>query len=133
LEFAIALGAGFVARGFCRETDHAAGLVAAGVRHKGFAIIDLLQPCVSYNHVNTYQWYGERVYKVEEEAGYDPSDKDQALRKAREWGDRIPIGVIYRNGRSSFEEKSGLEALPPLVDMRSATRDLSDVFEELSF
>ncbi len=133
LEFAIALGAGFVARGYCRDVEHSAGLILAGIAHKGFALIDLLQPCVSYNKKNTYQWYGERVYKVEEEGGYDPHDKDAALRKAREWGDRIPIGVIYKNGRQSYEERSGLEALPPLVEMRSRPRDLGGVFEELSF
>jgi 2-oxoglutarate ferredoxin oxidoreductase subunit beta len=133
LEFAIALGAGFVARGFCRDVDHAAGLIAAGVAHKGFALIDLLQPCVTFNKKNTYQWYGERVYKVEEDSGFDPHDKDQALRKAREWGDKIPIGIIYKNGRASFEEKSGLNALPPLVELRDQPRDLAAVFEELTF
>jgi 2-oxoglutarate ferredoxin oxidoreductase subunit beta len=133
LEFAIALGAGFVARGFCRETDHAAGLIVEGLRHKGFALIDLLQPCVTFNKKNTYQWYGERVYKVEEDSDFDPADKDQALRKAREWGDKIPIGVIYRNSRPSYEESSGVAARPPLAELRSRPRDPAALLEEFLF
>src|SRR3989304_2078240 len=50
-----------------------AGLIKAGITHKGFALIDILQPCVSFNHVNTFAWYKERVYKVDEETGYDPA------------------------------------------------------------
>jgi 2-oxoglutarate/2-oxoacid ferredoxin oxidoreductase subunit beta len=133
LEVAIALGAGFVARGFCRDIDHAANLILEGMRHKGFALIDLLQPCVTFNKKNTFQWYGERVYKLEEDSGYDPMDKDQALRKAREWGDKIPIGVMYRNNRKSYEELSGLEALPPLAELRSRPRALGPIFADFMF
>jgi 2-oxoglutarate ferredoxin oxidoreductase subunit beta len=133
LEFAVALGAGFAARGFCRETDHAASLILEGMRHKGFALIDLLQPCVTFNKQNTYQWYGERVYKVEEDDAYNPADRDQALRKAREWGDKIPIGIIYRRECPSYEESSGLDELPPLAELRSHPRDPNALLAEFVF
>jgi 2-oxoglutarate ferredoxin oxidoreductase subunit beta len=99
----IVAGASFVARGFAGDVEHLAGLIKAGINHKGFALIDILQPCVSFNHVNTFAWYKERVYKLE--TGYDPADKAQALVKAQEWGDRIPTGIIYRQDRPTFEEQ----------------------------
>ena len=98
-------GATLVARGFSGDADHLAGLIKAGISHKGFAHIDILQPCVSFNHQNTYEWYRERVYKLDEEAGYDPSDHNQALAKAQEWGERIPTGIIYRSESQTFEEQ----------------------------
>jgi 2-oxoglutarate ferredoxin oxidoreductase subunit beta len=133
LEFAIALGAGFVARGFARDADFCADLIAEGARHKGFALIDILQPCVTFNKKNTYQWYADRVYKIDDDAAYDAKDKDAALKKAREWGDKIPVGIIYKNENRSYEEKSGLTELPPLVDLRFQERDLAAVFNEIIF
>ena len=96
-------GATFVARGYAGDVDHLADLIKQGIRHKGFSLIDILQPCVIFNHVNTFKWYAERVYRLES-AKYDPTDKSQALLKALEWGDKIPIGVIYKEQRATFEE-----------------------------
>jgi 2-oxoglutarate ferredoxin oxidoreductase subunit beta len=100
---ALASDVSFLARGFAGDTDHLAGLIRAAVEHKGFALVDILQPCVSFNHQNTFQWYRQRVYKVEE-AGHDPTDKAAAWAKAQEWGDRIPTGIIYKQDRPTFEE-----------------------------
>lgn len=105
LALAIVSGASLVARGFSGDIEHLSGLIKAGVTHKGFALIDILQPCVSFNHKNTFSWYRERVYKLEETAGYDPTDKTAALAKALEWGDRIPIGIIYEEDRPTYEEQ----------------------------
>ena len=77
------------------EPGHLAGLIREGIRHRGYALIDVLQPCVIFNRINTYEWYGRRIYKLEE-AGHDPHDGAAAQRAVGEWGDRIPIGVIYR-------------------------------------
>jgi 2-oxoglutarate ferredoxin oxidoreductase subunit beta len=103
IALAIASGATFVARGFAGDIDHLAGLIKSGIQHHGFALIDILQPCVSFNHKNTYSWYRERVYKLEDD--YDPGSQPAALEKAREWGDRIPIGLIYQVSRPTFEEQ----------------------------
>lgn len=92
---ALAAGATFVARGFAGEPKHLAQLIAAGIRHRGYALIDVLQPCVTFNKVNTYEWYGERIYRLEE-GEYDPTDFGRAWRVAAEWGERIPVGIIYR-------------------------------------
>jgi 2-oxoglutarate ferredoxin oxidoreductase subunit beta len=113
IALAIVSGATFVARGFAGDTEHLSGLMKAGITHRGFALIDILQPCVSFNHVNTFQWYRERVYKLDE--GYDPGDKTSALGKALEWGDRIPVGVIYRQERPTYEDRLPALGKGPLV------------------
>lgn len=104
LALAIAAGAGFVARSFAGDIDHLSGIIQQGIRHSGFALIDILQPCTTFNHKNTFRWYRERVYRLEDE-GYDPTDKRQVRAKAEEWGDRIPLGVIQREERAAFEER----------------------------
>ena len=120
LELAIALNAGFVARGYSRESDYLANLIVEAVNHKGFSLIDVLQPCVTFNKKNTYQWYSERIYKLDN--SHDPSDKKKAYEKAAEWGERIPVGIIYRNNRPSFDQRLGLSARKPIID-----EDLSSI------
>jgi 2-oxoglutarate ferredoxin oxidoreductase subunit beta len=117
---ALALVAGytFVARSYAYDVKHLKDIVKQGVQHKGLAFIDALQPCPTYNDINTKEWYsGEdrkdprtgkplpRLYKLEE-TGYDPvvreladesGKKMMAIEKAQEWGDRIPVGVFYKN------------------------------------
>lgn len=105
IALAIASDVSFVGRGFAGDTEHLSQLLRLGIEHKGFALIDVLQPCPSFNHKNTWDWYRERVYKPEEEGEYDPSDRSAAFVKALEWGERIPIGVIYRKDRSTYEEQ----------------------------
>lgn len=101
---AIIGGASFVSRGFAGDVDHLSDLIKKGITHRGFALIDILQPCVSFNHRNTFQWYKKRVYKLEDES-YDPTDKKAALEKALEWGERIPIGIIYEQDLPVYEDQ----------------------------
>jgi 2-oxoglutarate ferredoxin oxidoreductase subunit beta len=114
LTVAIALDCGFVARGFVGESEHLGNLIRQGIRHRGFALIDILQPCVTFNRVNTFKWYKERVYKLEE-ADYDPSDMVAAFAKSREWGEKIPIGLIYRGERDTMESQEPAIHRKPLV------------------
>ena len=109
--------AGFVARGFAGMVDHLPRLIERGIAHRGFALIDVLQPCVSSNKVNTFEWYGERCYELPEE--YDPGVWEAAVKVANEWGDRIPVGVIYRNDRPPFDER-----FPTLDRGRLVERDV---------
>src|SRR5881409_2804233 len=124
---ALAAGATWVGRGYSYDIKHLVATIKAGIEHKGYAFLDVLQPCPTYNDLNTKEWYGgedrkdpasnramPRVYKLEDE-GYDPVVRDpsevekkttQALEKALEWGDRIPIGVFYKNEHvPTFEER----------------------------
>jgi len=116
IALAIVSGASFVARGFAGDIDHLSHLIKKGITHRGFALIDILQPCVSFNHKNTYSWYRERVYQLGED--YDPSDQLVALKKAQEWGNKIPIGVIYQVTRPTFEEQIPALKKGPLVSQK---------------
>jgi 2-oxoglutarate ferredoxin oxidoreductase subunit beta len=113
MALAVALDCGFAARAFAGDTTHLKGLMQKAMNHQGFALIDILQPCVTFNKVNTYQWYRERVYHLEPD--YDPEDRITAFAKALEWGDRIPLGVIYQNNRPAFEARVPMLAAGPLV------------------
>ena len=126
MALAVALDCGFAARAFAADTEHLKDLMKEAMNHKGFAFIDILQPCVTFNKVNTYEWYRERVYHLEPE--YNPEDRMAAFSKSLEWGDRIPIGVIYRNTRPAFEERVPMLAAGPLVHQGF---DLSRIEETL--
>ena len=114
IALAIAAGASFVGRSFAGDIEHLTQLIVLGIQHHGFALIDVLQPCVSFNQKNTYAWYRERVYKLEEN-GYDPGNKMAAFEKAQEWGDKIPIGVIYREGKPTYGERLPALKRGPLI------------------
>jgi 2-oxoglutarate ferredoxin oxidoreductase subunit beta len=143
LALALAAGATFVARGAAFDPRHAAGLMAEAISHPGYALLDVVQPCVSFNKINTYEWYRQRVYKVEERSqgdlsgrdlgdrepdrdqrasGHDPGDFQAAMKLAREWGDRIPLGVIYRRTEEPYHS-----SLPGLARGPLPARPLDDI------
>lgn len=124
---AVTLGASFVARGFVMEIDHLASLIVEALEVDGFALVDILQPCVTFNKVNTYKWYKERCYRLGED--HDPEDAGAAMRAAREWGDRIPIGVIYRGLRPGFESRIGALAGGPLAGRAPDPEKLAHIID----
>jgi len=130
IALAIVCGASFVGRGFAGDAEHLSNLIKQGISHRGFALIDILQPCVSFNHRNTYQWYRERVYKLEDESGYNPSDKKAALEKAQEWGERIPIGIIYRKELPVYEDQLPALSKGPLVSQQIELGRVERLFTE---
>ncbi len=130
LEMAIALGCGFVARGYSANLEHLSWLILEGIKHKGFSLIDVLQPCVSFNKKNTYEWYVKRVYKVNDDTSYNPNDKMAAYQKVAEWEDRIPIGIIYRHDKQTYEERSGINKTIPLVDEDIEDIDIGNALKE---
>mgnify|MGYP003681906548 CR=1 FL=1 len=110
LALAIIEDCSFVARSFAGTPEHLLEIMAAALRHKdGLALVDILQPCQSFNKVNTHRWYRDRVKPIGD--SHDPFDRDEALRLALQWGDEIPIGVIYRGRRKTFESQ-----LPALAE-----------------
>jgi len=104
LALAVAQDCSWVGRGFAGDQEYLTKLYKEAINHKGFALLEVLQPCVTFNRVNTFQWYRQRVYHVDQEPDYDPENEIWAYQKAKEWGDRIPTGVIYRNPRPLLEE-----------------------------
>jgi 2-oxoglutarate ferredoxin oxidoreductase subunit beta len=121
---ALAAGATFIARAFAGKPKHVAQMIAEGIQHRGYALIDVLQPCVTFNRVNTYDWYRKRVYHVEEEE-YDPTNREAAWLKAHEWEERIPLGVLYRmDGLPTYEDQvKALEGGSPVSRLNDLARD----------
>lgn len=128
LPLAIAMNAGFVARAFAGDKDHLVTMIKAATQYPGFALLDVLQPCVSFNKVNTYKWYQERVYYLPDD--YDPTDKMLAFEKAHEFLERIPLGIIYKCKRQSYT--AGVDNKPekPLVFAPHNPADFSFLNQE---
>jgi len=129
IALAIVSSASFVARGFAGDIDYLSRLIKKGITHRGFALIDILQPCVSFNHKNTFQWYRERVYNLEDEK-YDPSDKKAALEKALIWGEEIPIGIIYEEDLPVYEDQLPALSDGPLVKQKIDSRRVEKLLAE---
>jgi 2-oxoglutarate ferredoxin oxidoreductase subunit beta len=129
IALALASGATFVARGFSGDVKHMADLVAQGIQHKGFAFVDALSPCVTYNKLNTFDWFRQRVYKLES-AGHDPSDLTKAWQRALEWGDKIPIGLFYKTDRPTYEELEEVLTAGPLVGQPAGLKGREKLLDE---
>ena len=106
ISVAIALDASFVARVFAGDSDQTKDIIKQAIRHKGYALVDILQPCVTFNKLNTYDWFKENCYYLDE--GHNSSDKVEAFEKSLE-SDDLPLGVFYRNNKKkTFEEKQSV-------------------------
>ncbi|MBN1642527.1 MAG: 2-oxoacid ferredoxin oxidoreductase [Anaerolineae bacterium] len=128
LALAITMGATFVARGYPGELRHLVSLLVQALQHDGYALVDVLQPCVTFNRASAYDFYNERVYKLEE-TGHDVTDRAAAWERAQEWGDRIPIGVFYQvTGIPTYEAQVAALQEGPLVErpMRPLTPEQVD-------
>jgi 2-oxoglutarate ferredoxin oxidoreductase subunit beta len=115
LALAITSGATFVARGYPGKLRHLVWLIGEALQHSGYALVDVLQPCVTWNRASSYGFYNPRVYKLEE-TDHDVTDKTAAWELAYEWGERIPIGIFYRvEGVPTYEEQVPALKAGPLV------------------
>ncbi len=104
LSFAITSGATFVSQSFAGDAIHAASMIKAAVNHKGFSLVNILQPCVSFNKINTYQYYLQRVYKLGED--YKKDDFREAVQKSLEMNEeKFPLGVIYQVEKPSYTDQ----------------------------
>lgn len=154
IALALASGYTFIARSYAYDVQHTKKIIKQAIEHDGSAIIDVLQPCPTYNDLHTKDWYPPRVYKLEE-TGWDPhvgdpNDKEelyekqtQALVKSREWGEKVPAGVFYQIDLPTWEERtkgrtSELADMDPpaLQDFHdkstgNPTTDISPLLEDL--
>ncbi len=102
IAMAIITGATYVARGFSGKPKDLAELMYNGMTHKGFALVDVFSPCVTFNKDNTFDFFKPRVKELED---HDPADKTAALEQAVKWGDEIPIGLFYQDtSRDALDE-----------------------------
>ena len=123
---AIALGAGatFVARGFAGDIPGLTKLIVQALNHKGFAFVDVLQPCVTFNHVNTYAWYREHIKPLE---NHDVTNRALAFQKALEWGPGVPTGIFYQVEKPTYEDQTPQLVPGPLVSQPLS----SPIFDQL--
>ncbi|MCH7877098.1 MAG: 2-oxoacid:ferredoxin oxidoreductase subunit beta [Thaumarchaeota archaeon] len=145
---AVASGFTFVARGYSYDVRHLKDLIIKAVKHKGLAFLDVLQPCPTYNDINTRDWYAgvdlaqesmerhSRIYKLED-TKFDPfvhyddavevNEKlAQALIKSLEWGTKIPIGIFYQNELISPYDIRLKDQIPNYLENPPAKQKISE-------
>src|SRR3989344_1283173 len=125
LTLALTAGATFVARGFAGDIPGLSELIVQAISHKGFSVLDMLQPCVTFDKVHTYAWYRSRLYKLEQ-----PENKIRAIEKAMEWGDKIPIGVFYKEDKPTSEDREPALSTQPLLELPLGIPDLPALLSE---
>ncbi|HKK96207.1 MAG TPA: 2-oxoacid:ferredoxin oxidoreductase subunit beta [Anaerovoracaceae bacterium] len=126
---AIAAGAGFVARAYSGNPEHLTSIMKQAINYDGYALVDILQPCVSFNKVNNYAYYSQRVYELEDD--YDCNQKVLAMERAMEFGDKIPLGIIYKEDKPSYHSKNSvLKKGKPLVDIPYDKETVKKIVEE---
>ncbi|MCK9151697.1 thiamine pyrophosphate-dependent enzyme [Methanobacterium alcaliphilum] len=103
---AITLGASFVARAFAGDISETKEVIKKAIMHKGYALVDIFQPCVSFNKINTFQWFKENTYYLEDD--HNPFNRLDALKRSMEcptYNQKFPLGIFYINeGKKTFEE-----------------------------
>jgi len=98
---AVALNASFVARAYCGDAEQTKQIFKKAITHRGFALVDVFQPCVTYNKLNTYNWFRENCYYLDHT--HDPFDRDAAFKKSTET-EKLPLGIFYINSeKATFE------------------------------
>jgi 2-oxoglutarate ferredoxin oxidoreductase subunit beta len=120
----------FVARGFAGDPKHLQGLIVQAAKHRGFNYIDVFQPCVTFNYLNSFEWFRQRVYKLED-TGHNVSDRQKALEKSFEWGERIPIGVFYKDERPTFRDNLPQVKGVPLTKLPIEDLGISRIIESM--
>lgn len=129
LALALTQGATFIAQAFAGDVPHLISMIKLGIQHKGFSLVNVLQPCVTFNKINTYQYYFKRVYKLDN--SYDKTNFESALEKAVEIKDeKFPLGVIYENNRPAFHEQVSQLSNGSLVNKESFT-DVDKLIDSL--
>jgi 2-oxoglutarate/2-oxoacid ferredoxin oxidoreductase subunit beta len=129
MAIAISAGAGFVARGFTGRKEHLISLMKQAIQYEGYALVDILQPCVSFNKVNTFAWYNARAYELD--ASHDPANKAAALLRAEEFCDKIPLGVLYLEKKETFHQRNAvLRDGSPLIGRSTSPAVLKGLMEE---
>ncbi|MGH7756336.1 MAG: 2-oxoacid:ferredoxin oxidoreductase subunit beta, partial [Vulcanimicrobiaceae bacterium] len=111
LAVALAAGGTFLARGFSAHPKQLVELLKTAIMHRGFSIVEVMSPCLTFNKINTYAWFKENVAYVNEIPDYDATDRTRAFDTLLR-DDKIPLGVIYQQNRPTLEELSHLPELP---------------------
>lgn len=114
LLLALSAGATFVAQGFSSNTKQLVRLIEEAINHRGFSLVNVYSPCVTYNKVNTYDWFKETLYDLDQETDYDPTDRHAAIRKVAEHNELL-TGLVYKEDTPSYNELLPGYRAEPLV------------------
>lgn len=123
---ALTLGATFVARAFSQDMDMVKSLIKQGLNHPGYALIDIFQPCVSFNKVNTYEWYRSHIKAIKED--HDPADWDKAVELAKITDKDIPVGLLYQTERKHFMQRQP-HLDKAVIEYERSPRDIEQLLE----
>ena len=129
LAVALALDASFVARAFSGHAEQTKEILKKAIAHKGYALVDILQPCVSFNKLNTYQWFDENTYYLQE---HDVHDRSLAFNKALD-NEKLGLGIFYINPhKTTFEQNIGIyeQDQRPLYERRTSSEKLSELIDK---
>ncbi|HVB08763.1 MAG TPA: 2-oxoacid:ferredoxin oxidoreductase subunit beta [Bacillota bacterium] len=120
LRLALANGASFIAQGFSAERNQLIDIIVKAIAHKGFSLVNAISPCVTFNKVNTYDWYRERLHNLDDDKTHNPSDRGVGFNKLIEHGDLVR-GVIYAEETPSYDEYLPGYTGASLADMAKPT------------
>ncbi|MEK6976362.1 MAG: thiamine pyrophosphate-dependent enzyme, partial [Candidatus Thermoplasmatota archaeon] len=125
MTLAIACGAGMVARSSAGDPKHLTETIKEAMQYRGFSLIDILQPCVTFNKINTYAWYKDQAVKLP--ADWDPTDKAKAFEMALKWGKNdIALGTLYKDTKlGTLEDNYPWLVENPLYKMELGNIDVS--------
>ena len=129
IALALIAGATYVARGFSGDPKHLTELIEKGIAHKGFSLIDVFSPCVTWNKVNTYDYFRQKCAKFNG-PDYDTSNIDQALAKARLTEPKIPIGLFYETQKPTYEEQDPVLKFENPVRAKLGVTDPNQLLQE---
>jgi 2-oxoglutarate ferredoxin oxidoreductase subunit beta len=129
ISLAIVAGASYVARGFSGDPKHLTELIQNGIKHRGFALIDVFSPCVTWNKIDTYDYFRQNCYKFND-ASYNTSDMAVALSKAMEKGPKLPIGLFYETNKPTYEESDPVVRAGPAVKSKLGIEEPQNLFKE---
>lgn len=128
---ALAAGATFVARTFSGNKEHMARVMKAAILHKGYALVDILQPCISFNKVNTFAYYKEHTYELE--PAYDAGNLEAALLRSMEYGPKIPIGILYQAEMPTYhQQRPAIYDDTPMIDKKISVAQLEALMAQFA-
>jgi 2-oxoglutarate/2-oxoacid ferredoxin oxidoreductase subunit beta len=131
LALAIASGATFVARAYAGNIPKLTEIIIKANEHKGISVIDILQPCVTFNKTCTHAFFQENTYYLDE--SHDVTNKEQAFKKSLEWGEKqIPLGIFYQAEKASYESQLPQIAEKPLIESSPVRKDISDLLTKFT-
>lgn len=132
VSLALSAGGNFISRGFSGDADHLKELIKKAINHKGFSLVDVFQPCVTFNKINTFKFFFDRLYNLDKQTGYKASDKQAAFAQSLVWGDKIPYGLFYQDSRASYGDHLPQLKGSALVKRPMKVRNINQLMKEFA-